>query len=69
MVTDPSCYHLFSRPGIQDSQQLDPDLSSRSARARERFAKRSSGKPLGRSRDILKPQAAHARSCSPVVEA
>jgi hypothetical protein len=25
-LSAPACYHLFPRPGIQESQRLDPDL-------------------------------------------
>jgi hypothetical protein len=52
IVTDPpspSCYHLFPRLGIQESQQLGPDPSLPRARdARGRFAQGSSGNPRGR---------------------
>jgi hypothetical protein len=60
IVTDPSppcAYQLFSEPGIQGSQQLDPDpLSSPARDARGRFAKGSSGNPRGRPRGIRNPK-------------
>jgi Family of unknown function (DUF5681) len=53
----PSCYHLFPTPGIQESQQLDPDPPAPHARdARGRFAKGSSGNPQGRPRGIRNPK-------------
>jgi hypothetical protein len=54
---DPSCYLLFSGQGIEEFQSVDPDLFlSRARDARGRFAKGSSGNPLGRSRGIPNPK-------------
>jgi hypothetical protein len=52
-----SCCDLFSRPGIQGSQRLGPDLfSPRGRDARGRFAKGSSGNPRGRPPGIRNPR-------------
>src|SRR6266446_4282360 len=53
----PSCYHLFPRPEIQESQQLGPDPSLPRGRAAcGRFATGSSGNPRGRPRGIANPR-------------
>ena len=52
----PSCYHLFPRPEVQESQQLDPDpLLPRGRDARGRLAAGSSGNPRGRPRGMPIP--------------
>jgi hypothetical protein len=60
IVADPSpasSCQLLSGPGIQESQQLDPDpLSPRARDARGRFAKGSSGNSRGRPRGIRNPK-------------
>jgi hypothetical protein len=54
---DPSCYLLFSGPGIEQSQSLDPDpFLSRARDARGRFAKGSSGNPRGRPPGVRNPR-------------
>jgi hypothetical protein len=54
---DPSCYRLFSEPGIEESQSLAPDPFSSNARdTHGRFAKGSSGNPRGRPRGIANPK-------------
>jgi hypothetical protein len=60
---DPSCYLLFSGPGIEQFQLVDPDPSL--SRARGRFAKGSSGDLRGRPRhkpDLLRPLCAQLLS-------
>jgi len=53
---DPSCYLLFSGPGIEEFQSVAPDPSLPRARdARGRFAKGSSGNRDGRPRCIPNP--------------
>jgi hypothetical protein len=55
--SDPSCYLLFSGPGIEESQSVGPDPSSRRARdILGRFAMGSSGNPRGRPRGIANPR-------------
>jgi hypothetical protein len=54
---DPSCYLLFSGSGIEESQSVGPDPSSRRARdVHGRFAMGSSGNPRGRPRGIPNPR-------------
>jgi hypothetical protein len=54
---DPSCYLLFFGPGIEESQSVGPDPSSRRARdIHGRFAMGSSGNPRGRPRGIPNPR-------------
>jgi hypothetical protein len=56
-IADPSCNLLFSSPGIEQSQSLDPDPFSPPARdAGGRFARGSSGNPHGRPRGIANPK-------------
>jgi hypothetical protein len=56
-IADPSCNLLFSSPGIEQSQSLDPDPFSPPARdAGGRFATGSSGNPRGRPRGIANPK-------------
>ena len=53
----PSCSYLFSKPGIEEPQQLSHDRFSPRARdARGRFAKGSSSTPRGRPRGIPNPR-------------
>jgi hypothetical protein len=44
---DPSCYLLFSAPGIEESQSVDSDPFCLARNARGRFAKGSSGNSSG----------------------
>jgi hypothetical protein len=54
---DPPCYPLFSEPGIEESQSLNPDPFSSNARDRRgRFAKGSSGNLRGRPPGIANPK-------------
>jgi hypothetical protein len=53
----PYCYPLFLTKGIQEDQQLDPDLFRPPARdARGRFVKGNSGNARGRPRGIRNPR-------------
>jgi hypothetical protein len=65
IIGDPpsrSCYHLFPGQGIQESQQLGPDVSRPRARdGRGRFTNGSSGNPRGRPPGIPNPRR-HVRS-------
>ena len=59
----PSCYHLFPRPGILESQLLSPDLFLPRARHARAFRQGEFRQPARAVARHPQPQAAGARSC------
>jgi hypothetical protein len=66
---DPSCYLLFSGPGIEEFQSVDPDPSWPRAHAiRAGVSPREAPATRGAGRAAFPSQAARARSCGPATE-
>jgi hypothetical protein len=66
---EPSCYLLFSGPGIEESQSVGPDPSSRRARDMHgRFAHGKLRQPAGPSARHPQSEATRAQSRRPTAE-